>query len=535
MELSRRNTLQALLSATAVGAFGTPPAAAQSRSETLRHVAGATPNGLDPNGIGAVREARSMSMSFYDRLVGFGKKEVPGGGHVVDMDAIAGELAEKFEKSADGKRYTFHIRPGATFHDGTPVTAADVKWSLDRGISAKTLAASFFKQASMTQPEQFVVLGERTLEIRLPRADRLTLQMLGTPFASIYNSALVKKNAPADDAWAVAWTKENVAGGGAFMVERYTSAQQLILRRNDTWKNGRLPDFRRVIAQAVPDSSTRANLLERGDADISVDLAATDVNAILQRKQLKVVSQPQFNTFQIIAFGTRIAPFDNPKVRKAVAMALPYQGMFQGAQFGRGELMADVKASGPPRPGFVQPWPVGTDLERAKAMLAEAGHPRGFATSFSFSVSAAPYAEPMAALIKESLGKIGIDVQVQKLPDAQFTTSVAERKLPMASINFAAYFVAVEYVMRTFFSGVSQHNYSGWKRDEIAELANQAQFETSQEKYDALARRMMEMVFDDMPVVMLWQPSQDAVMARGISGYTYQFHSQVDHRDLRRT
>src|SRR3984893_10788854 len=101
---------------------------AQTRSETLRYVTGASVNTPDPNIPGCSREALAVSLSTYDRLVSFGRKQL-NGKWVFDLGKITGELAEAYDVSPDGLKMTFHLRKDATFQDGTPVTAEDVKWS----------------------------------------------------------------------------------------------------------------------------------------------------------------------------------------------------------------------------------------------------------------------------------------------------------------------------------------------------------------------------------------------------------------------
>lgn len=540
MKINRRQGLQGLIGVAAGGAIGATAgardAAAQTRAETLRQVMGGIINSLDPTTPGSTREGFGLAMNVYDRLASFGVK--PGeGGPVFDMNNIHGELAEKIERSADGTTFTFTIRDGAKWHDGTPVTTADVKWSLDRAVSARSLAPPQLSTGSLTKPEQFTIVGDRQVQVKVDRPDRLALGNLCIPYALMINSTLAKQHASGDDPWAMNWLKENTAAGGAYMVETNRPGQQVVLRRNDAWKNGKdgaLPFFRRVIVQTVPEAATRANLVERGDADISIDLAASDIPAIEQRGKVKVDSFPQTNAFQAIVFNAQLAPFDNPKVRQAIAAALPYQAMFQAAQFGRGRILFGANWTEVPDSAFPRTMPLNLDLDRAKALLAEAGHPNGFETTFSFAASMTAFAEPMAALIKESLGRIGVQVTVQKMPDSQISTMVVERRLPFFTDIGAAWLPSPDYFFRIYFTGPQRWNFSGWNNPEIAALVQQARFETDPAKYDAAVMRMINLAAENVPMAMVWQSSHDAVMAKDISGYTYWFHRQVDYRDLKR-
>src|SRR5580692_5193800 len=269
----------ALVGLTALAlSFQPEPVRAQSRAETLRYVTGASVNTLDPNVPGSTREAFAVSLSTYDRLVSFGRKQL-NGKWVFDLDKITGELAESYDVSPDGLKITFHLRKDAKFQDGTPVTADDVKWSLDRAVTAKILGKAQLLTGSMTDPSQFKVIDPTTFEVTLPMPDKLALPNLATVYPIIINSKLAKANATTEDPWAIAWLKEHTAGSGAYMIESFKPGEQVIMKRNEAWNRG-TPEtsafFKRVIVQSVPEPATRANLVERGDADITVDLQASD-------------------------------------------------------------------------------------------------------------------------------------------------------------------------------------------------------------------------------------------------------------------
>src|SRR5260370_29447813 len=154
---------------------------AQTRAETLRQVTGNNINTLDPTTPGATREAFGVSTSTYDRLVAFDRKR-EAGVWIFDPAKIRGELAESYEVSPDGLKITFTLRD-TKWHDGTPVTADDVKWSLDRAVSAKSLAKGQLGTGSLTTPDQFIVVDERTLTGTLPKPDPRALGHHPTPLA----------------------------------------------------------------------------------------------------------------------------------------------------------------------------------------------------------------------------------------------------------------------------------------------------------------------------------------------------------------
>ena len=514
------------------------PLQAQTRAETLRYVTGASVNTLDPNIPGSTRESFALSLCTYDRLVSFGRKQL-NGKWVFDLDKIRGELAESYEVSPDGLKLTFHLRKDAKFQDGSPVTAEDVKWSLDRAVTAPILGKAQLLTGSMTSADQFKVIDPLTIEVTLPKPDKLALPNLATVYPIIINSKVAKEHATAEDPWAMAWLKEHAAGSGAYVLESFKPGEQAIIKRNEDWNRGSADKpafFKRVIIQSVPEPATRANLVERGDADIVIDLQASDVQSLEAKGQLKVISTPQYNSVTFVAMNNKIPPFDNVNVRRAVAFALPYDDMFKAALFGRGApLFGATWADGkPPSGGYPIPQPVKLDLDKARDYLKAAGLPEGFSTTFSFNVGQASTAEPLAALLKESLGKIGIKVDIQKLPDAQMSTQINEKKLPFFTEGIVAWLPSTDYFYRNFYTGDQRWNYSSISDSKLEAIAQAARFEPDKAKYEQDGEELNAIHFAEMPQIPLWQPSQDAVMASSIEGYTYEFHRQVDYRDVSR-
>jgi peptide/nickel transport system substrate-binding protein len=516
----------------------TSAAHAQSRAETLRYITGASINTLEPNVPGSTREAFALSLSTYDRLVSFGRKQL-NGKWVFDLDTITGELAESYSVSPDGLKITLKLRPDAKFHDGSPVTAEDVKWSLDRCVSAPVLGKAQLLTGSMTSADQFKVIDPLTIEVTLPRPDKLALPNLATVYPLIINSKLAKAHATPDDPWAINWLKENEAGSGAYIVETFKPGEQVVVKRNEAWNRGS-PDkpafFKRLIIQTIPEPATRANLVERGDADLVIDLQASDVQSLESKGKLKVISTPQYNSVTFISMNNKIPPFDNVNVRRAIAYALPYDDIFKAALFGRGKPLFDATwtEGKAPNGGYPIAQPVKLDLEKARAYLKEAGLPEGFATTFSFNVGQASTAEPMSALVKESLEKIGIKVDIQKLPDAQMSAAINEKKLPLFTEGITAWLPSTDYFYRNFYTGNQRWNYSSTDNAEIDKIAQDARFQTDKVKYEEEGKELNTIAFDQMLQIPLWQTAQDAVMAPSVEGYVYQFTRQVDFRNLSR-
>ena len=354
-------------------------ARAQARNETLLIVGESPPNSMDIHGLGANRPAYEVSWNTHDRLITYGVKNDANGNDHYDYTKLEPELATDWNLTSTS--VTFRLRKDAKFHDGTPITAKDVKWSFDRAVTVGGFPTFQMAAGSLEKKEQFVVVDDHTFRIDFLRADKLSMPDIGVPVPVIMNSELAKKNASEKDPWAMEWAKNNHASGGAYKVEKWQPGQEVVYVRNDEWKNGPLPKVRRVIMRIIPSAGNRRALLERGDADVSFDLPPKDFSELKTSPKLTVIGTPIENAMIYIGLNVVNKPFDNLKLRQAVAYAIPYQQIMDQVMFGQAIPLfggADNKAKGtdwPQKHGYT------TDLDKAKALVAEAGYANGVETT----------------------------------------------------------------------------------------------------------------------------------------------------------
>ena len=154
----------------------------------------------------------------------------------------------------------------------------------------------------------------------------------------------------------------NEAGGGAYRVESWRPGSETILARFDNWKSGPLPKIRRVIARDVPSPGTRRAMLERGDADISTGFPPKDFDQMIKEGKVKVVGVPIPNALWYVALNTSRPPFDNVKLRQAIAWAMPYEQIQASAFFGRAKPMYGG-GTAVEQAAWPQPSPYRTDLD----------------------------------------------------------------------------------------------------------------------------------------------------------------------------
>ena len=190
------------------------------------------------------------------------------------------------------------------------------------------------KAGSLEKPEQFVAVDDHTFRVDFIRKDNLTIPDLAVIVPAVYHSELVKKHATEKDPWGLEYTKLNIAGGGAYKVSRWQAGSEVVYERNEDWKSGPLPKVKRIVWRMVPSAGNRRALVERGDADISFDLPNKDFAELRQAGKIMVASTPIGNGIQYIGMNVKKPPFDNVKVRQAVAYAVPYQKIMDAVMYG---------------------------------------------------------------------------------------------------------------------------------------------------------------------------------------------------------
>ncbi len=508
------------------------PASAASRDGTLVVVTGNGPNSMDIQRKGTNRPSYQIAVNLYDRLVGYSTKTLDNGSLMYDYTSLEPEAAESWDIAPDGKSITFKMRKDATFWDGAPITAHDVKWSFDRAVSLGGFPTVQMKAGSLEKPEQFEAVDDETFVIKLLRPSKLTLPDLGVPVPIIFNSILAKKHATEDDPWATEFLHRTPAGSGAFMLERWDSGQQTVYKRFDDWKNGKLPGVERVIIREVPSASTRRALLERGDADVSLDLPPKDFAELKASDKYTISGVPIENSMTAIGLNLNFEPFANKMVRQAVAYSVPYDQIFKQAAFERGIPMWGGKSFSPETIEWPQPFPYDTDYDKAKALLKEAGYADGFEVPLSFNLGLAQWSEPMSLLLQESLAKVGIKATIDKIPGANWrTAALVEKKLPLHIKNFGGwlnypdYYSFWVYVKGRLFNSM---NYDNPEVNEITDIT--LNMEVDNPEYEPNIKKLISIFFEDVPLIPVYQPYLDVAMQKDVTGYKYYAHRQLDCR-----
>lgn len=503
---------------------------------------GGFPNSLDLHRVGTNRPAYGVSWAMYDRLMTFGKKELPDGSISYDYTVLEPELAESWEIAEDGMSVTFALRQDATFHDGAPVTANDVKWSFDRAVSIGGFPSFQMKAGALESPDQFEVVDDHTFRVKFLRPDKLTMIDMAVPIPVIINSELVKPHLTEEDPWGAEWLNMNDAGGGAYTVGEFKPNERITLVRFDDWKSGPLPQIQEVILLNVPEAGNRRALLEKGDVDVNYSLSEKDLKELADMDKFNLVSTPIENCLYSIDMHTQEQlkgednPFADVKVRQAVAYATPYNAIVETALYGQAVPMYGEGSFQPDSVIWPQPTPYTTDMEMAKKLMSESGYPDGFETTLAFNMGTKEWAEPMVVLIQESLAEIGIKVNIEKVPGANFRSVLVEKSRPMIVNNFGGWLNYPDYFFFYAYHGqdatFNGSSYQNADMDKMIEAALASK--PGEPEYEENVKGFISMAWEEMPRVPVVQPKLSVAMQPNISGYQYWFHRQLDFRQLQK-
>ena len=354
----------------------------------------------------------------------------------------------------------------------------------------------------------------------------------------IVNSELVKKNATEKDPWGLELHQAaDIAGSGAYKVTKWTAGTEVVMERNDEWVGGPMPKIKRVIWRMVPQAGNRRALLERGDADISYELPYKDFQELKANGKLNIVSLPFSNGIQYIGMNVTKPPFDNPKVRQAVAYAIPYQKIMDVVLFGLANPMFGAPASkrdrrwrGRSRPSTTPTWRRPRRCSR-RPVIPMVSRPR----SRSISASRASTSRS-ACWFRKASAQIGIKTTINKVPGANWRTELNKKEMPLYTNVFSGWLDYPEYFFYWCYHGnnsvFNTMSYKSPEMDKLIDGARTAAATGDTRDYDTDVKGFVDLAFTDVPRIPLYQPYVNVAMQKNISGYQYWFHRRLDYRAL---
>lgn len=453
---------------------------------------------LDP-AESADNNSDAVVLSVYETLLTFDREM-----------RIVGGLAERWNVEADNVTWTFHLRNGVRFQDGTPLDAAAVKQSLDR---LRGRAAAHRNRSILEAIREVRAINPLTIRITTAfpfSALEPTLAHLAT---GIVSPAAAEKSGKA-----YGRSAEAAVGTGPFRVASWIKDRELVLARNtDYW--GGAPRLGRVIYRPVPEPESRYAALEAGDADVIKSMTSAALRRLQHNADVAVVTVPSVNSY-LLKFNCGRKPFTDPRVRRAISYAIDRRQIVDNLLSGvsevpTGPLSAVIR-------GSVQLGEIPYDPDKARQLLRDAGHPHGFKATITTTrryVMGVEVAEVLAA----QLQRVGIDASIDVAEDATFLARTAASPdldtRDMYITGVGASTADADWALRPRFLSSDPVNTSFYKNPAFDRVVLQAMRETDATKRLALYRRAEEIVYlEDPPAVWLYNNHAVVASRRSVRG-----------------
>jgi len=502
-----------LYAAAVAAAFSTGMGQATAQTPPNVLVVGqiAEPKSLDPHAVTAVNDFRIL-MNIYDGLVRYkdGTLEVEPA------------LAESWTISDDGLTYTFDLRDGVTFHDGSALTAEAVKFNFDRMLDENhpfhdtgPFPLSFFFSAI----DSVVASDADSVEFKLKEPYAPFLSNLAYPTGLIVSPEAIKAHGKE--------VGRNPSGTGPFKFAEWESNAKVVVTRNDDYWEG-APALEAVVFRPITDGNTRVAEMLSGGIDMMVEVPPDSVATFANDGSYAVHEQAGPHVWFLI-LNAKEGPMANKAARQAVNYAIDKKSLVENVLQGTAQI-----AAGPTPPAFswayndsLQPYPY--DPDKARELIKEAGV-EGAQLTFYVTEGGSGMLDPvpMGAAIQADLAKVGFDVKIETYEWNTFLGKVnpgLEGKADMAEMAWMTNdpdtlpYLALRSGAWPDQGGFNSGYYANPKVDELLEAARSS---TDQAERAKLYKEMQKIVQEDAPWAFIANWKQNAVTASNVGNFSLQ-------------
>lgn len=407
-----------------------------------------------------------------------------------DSGAVEPVLAKAHTVSDDGLTHTFTLQPGVTFHSGDPLTSKDVKFSIERVMSAESKSSrknSLKPIAGIETPDDAtVVIKLSSRSISLP---------YNLSYVWIINDAATNLTASED-------------GTGPYELEDWRRGSSLALARFDKYW-GAKPSNSDVVFQYFTEATALNNALLTGSVDIITSVQSPDSLSQFKDNPDFTVAEGQSTTKLLLAYNDRVAPFDNVKVRKALARAVDDAKLLKAVW---GDYGTQIGSMVPP----TDPWYIDLtktdayDPESAKALLAEAGYPNGF----SFTIDTPNYdPHPIAAqFLQTELAKVGVTVNINVITANEWYSKIYKAHDFQATLQEHVNHRDIVFYGNPDF-------YWGYNNPAVVDLIKQAEASTTTDAQTEKLKEANRIIAEDAASNWIYLYPQIVVSAKSVTGY----------------
>ncbi|WP_375740121.1 ABC transporter substrate-binding protein [Pseudomonas boanensis] len=493
-------------------------------SQSLVVCTEASPEGFDIVQYTAATTADASAETVFDRLVRF----APG------TTRLQPGLAESWSISQDGLVYEFQLRRGVKFHEtagfkpSRAFNADDVIWSFQRQLDAThpwhKLSPRGFPYAESMALGQLIEridkLDDYRVRFTLTHPEAPFLANLAMGFASIYSAEYAAQLLAAGTPDLL---NRQPVGTGAFIFERYRKDAQIRFRANpDYWAGA--PKVDRLLFAITPDPNVRLQQLKAGACQVAVYPRPTDIASLRDDPRLSILELDSLLT-AYVGINTRHAPLDDVRVRQAINLAFDKKAYLR-AQYGEGNASAAVTPYPATLLGYndkLEPWP--HDPERARKLLAEAGHPNGFKLSIWTRPGGGP-TNPNpgigAQMLQADLAAIGIKADIRVYEWGELIKRAKNGEHDLIFMGWAGDNGDPDNFLTPNLScaaAKSGENQAGWCNAAFDGLIQQAGAMNDPTKRAELYRQALAIFHEQAPWIPLAHPKQFSVVRKGVEGF----------------
>lgn len=410
-----------------------------------------------------------------------------------DAGEIVMDLAESYELLEDQVTWEFKIREDAVFHDGTPVTAEDVAWSLTRVMTDES-SSDYMNFSPLAEA---VAVDDYTVHVVSDDPYPIMLQLLCKGGAAVLPKAYFEENG--EEAWLA-----NPIGSGPYQLTEYVKDDHVTLVPFADYYGEQNPDWEEVIFRVVPESSTRVGELIAGNVDAVNMVIPTEWERVNGNEGTAVVNGPSTRVYQL-ALKTDKGPTADLRVRQAIDLAIDDQTIVDTILQGAGTPMLTRVPSGVNGCNEDLVGKYNYDPERAKELLAEAGYPDGFSMKIEAPTGRYTMDAEISQAIVAMLSQVGITVDLQLLESSAYSNVVSAHSAEDGFMTcFGLGFFDASYGMIGYF-GVNTSGESNWNNQEYIDMYYEAEFNMNEEERTQLFQEMQQMVADEVPYAIICQ------------------------------
>jgi len=539
----------ALAGCSSAGSSGTS-SGGQAASLSLISLTDVIARGFDRDGPNTDPGFAEAAYNTFDGLVAYPQPLTSGAfvpNFSADIDQFVPMLATSWTQNSP-KQWTVKLRQGVKSQYGNELTSADVVYTFARAKSVSGSAPnSWFlanvggiigygpvtpkaTAAAKQLTNEVVAVDKYTVQFNLfEPTGRLFMVALADTNLTIFDSAAMKKHATASDPWSHTWGNQNCAGFGPYEITSYKPGTSITYQaRSDYYRPA--PKYTKIITSAVAEPGSRVAALKTGQAQIVEYLDPADLASLQGDSSVNLVGS-YTNDIAFICLNYSYAPWNLPTnklIRQAVAYAIPYDDIvnldFQG--FAR-RMYSQVPST---FDGYVPNMTYQTNLDKAKALLSQAGFPGGAGLAkygsglqFYFVAERSSLLEPVANRIKTNLASIGINITLQPLPQSEFATRQLQTgNMPMSLFDFsspsvptASFLTKLLYQTPTSGGLVDPTHYSNKAFDALSTQAQTA----SGAQYTSVVTQMQNTLMTDLPTIPLVEVRPVLAMAKPLTGW----------------